>query len=85
MECRSGCGACCIAPSISSPIPGMPAGKPANVRCIHLNDEWLCDIFFSSERPKVCGQLQAVKDMCLSNRDEALTYLISLEQDTLPD
>ncbi|HNV09555.1 MAG TPA: YkgJ family cysteine cluster protein, partial [Dokdonella sp.] len=29
MSCRSGCGACCIAPSISSPIPGMPNGKPA--------------------------------------------------------
>ncbi|MCC6439509.1 MAG: YkgJ family cysteine cluster protein, partial [Rhodanobacteraceae bacterium] len=26
MSCRSGCGACCIAPSISSPIPGMPNG-----------------------------------------------------------
>lgn len=26
-ECRPGCGACCIAPSISSPIPGMPEGK----------------------------------------------------------
>ncbi|MDW3636530.1 YkgJ family cysteine cluster protein, partial [Vibrio sp. Vb0667] len=24
MDCRLGCGACCIAPSISSPIPGMP-------------------------------------------------------------
>ncbi|HED3481006.1 TPA: YkgJ family cysteine cluster protein, partial [Klebsiella pneumoniae] len=23
MECRTDCGACCIAPSISSPIPGM--------------------------------------------------------------
>ncbi|EOS9504771.1 YkgJ family cysteine cluster protein, partial [Shigella flexneri] len=23
MECRPGCGACCTAPSISSPIPGM--------------------------------------------------------------
>ncbi|HCR8272553.1 TPA: YkgJ family cysteine cluster protein, partial [Shigella flexneri] len=22
MECRPGCGACCTAPSISSPIPG---------------------------------------------------------------
>ncbi|MCR3872443.1 YkgJ family cysteine cluster protein, partial [Pseudomonas aeruginosa] len=28
MQCRAGCGACCIAPSISSPLPGMPAGKP---------------------------------------------------------
>ncbi|EQA7518310.1 YkgJ family cysteine cluster protein, partial [Shigella flexneri] len=24
MECRPGCGACCTAPSIFSPIPGMP-------------------------------------------------------------
>jgi Fe-S-cluster containining protein len=32
MNCRLGCGACCIAPSISSPIPGMPQGKPAGVR-----------------------------------------------------
>lgn len=27
LDCRSGCGACCIAPSISSPIPGMPDGN----------------------------------------------------------
>ncbi|MGO2368564.1 MAG: YkgJ family cysteine cluster protein, partial [Serratia sp. (in: enterobacteria)] len=32
MDCRADCGACCIAPSISSPIPGMPNGKPANTR-----------------------------------------------------
>ena len=35
--CRAGCGACCIAPSISSPIPGMPNGKPAGVRCVQLD------------------------------------------------
>ena len=38
--CRPGCGACCIAPSISSPIPGMPVvggiSKPAGVRCGQL-------------------------------------------------
>ncbi|MGK3606278.1 YkgJ family cysteine cluster protein, partial [Klebsiella variicola] len=38
MECRTDCGACCIAPSISSPIPGMPQGKPANPRCIQLSE-----------------------------------------------
>ena len=32
MDCRRNCGACCIAPSITSPIPGMPQGKPAGVR-----------------------------------------------------
>ncbi|MES1987412.1 MAG: YkgJ family cysteine cluster protein, partial [Pseudomonadota bacterium] len=26
MECRPDCGACCTAPSINSPIPGMPNG-----------------------------------------------------------
>ncbi|RBC14000.1 YkgJ family cysteine cluster protein, partial [Xanthomonas oryzae pv. oryzae] len=26
LSCRLGCAACCIAPSISSPIPGMPNG-----------------------------------------------------------
>jgi Fe-S-cluster containining protein len=39
MECREHCGACCIAPSISSPIPGMPRGKPGGVRCIHLSED----------------------------------------------
>ena len=36
-QCLPGCGACCIAPSISGPIPGMPNGKPAAVRCINLD------------------------------------------------
>ncbi len=45
MDCRSDCGACCIAPSISSPIPGMPLGKPANTRCVHLDDNMRCGIF----------------------------------------
>ncbi|HHU7494022.1 TPA: hypothetical protein ACUK77_002281 [Escherichia coli] len=39
MECRPGCGACCTAPSISSPIPGMPDGKPANTPCIQLDEQ----------------------------------------------
>ncbi|HBY0841542.1 TPA: YkgJ family cysteine cluster protein, partial [Klebsiella pneumoniae] len=55
MECRTDCGACCIAPSISSPIPGMPQGKPANVRCVQLSNDNLCNIFGSELRPKVCG------------------------------
>ncbi|MCH1995921.1 YkgJ family cysteine cluster protein, partial [Achromobacter xylosoxidans] len=36
LACRPGCGACCIAPSITRPIPGMPDGKPAGVPCIQL-------------------------------------------------
>ena len=45
MKCREGCGACCIAPSISSPIPGMPHGKVAGERCLQLSAENLCNIF----------------------------------------
>jgi len=59
MNCRDNCGACCIIPSISSPIPGMPNGKPAGTRCIHLTDEYRCSIFTSPERPRVCGGFKA--------------------------
>ncbi|MBS7673106.1 YkgJ family cysteine cluster protein, partial [Vibrio cholerae] len=54
MKCREGCGACCIAPSISSPLPGMPQGKPAGVRCVHLSAEQLCQLFGQPQRPAVC-------------------------------
>ena len=45
MECRSGCGACCIAPSISGPLPGMPNGKPAGEHCLQLMSDMRCAIF----------------------------------------
>jgi Fe-S-cluster containining protein len=77
MECRSNCGACCIAPSISSPIPGMPQGKPAGVRCIHLKDDFSCGIY--ERRPKVCRDFKAEEAVCGRNRDEALTILRQLE------
>lgn len=80
MSCRAGCGACCIAPSISSPIPGMPQGKPAGVRCIHLTDDNLCDIFDSLERPKVCGGFQAEDLFCGECREDALRILSELER-----
>lgn len=81
MECRSGCGACCIAPSISSPIPGMPGGKPAGVRCIHLDDKMRCLIFYDSDRPLVCSTFRAEPEICGSSRSEALKILSGLESD----
>ena len=84
MECRPDCGACCIAPSISSPIPGMPQGKPANTRCVQLADDFKCKIFTSPLRPKVCSGLQPSREMCFSHRDDAITYLIALESATAP-
>lgn len=84
MDCRPDCGACCIAPSISTPIPGMPNGKPANTRCIQLSEQNLCLIFGSPLRPTVCGGLQPAYDMCGNNRQQAITYLIDLEAATAP-
>jgi hypothetical protein len=82
MECRAGCGACCIAPSISSPIPGMPGGKPAGVRCAQLMDDYRCAIFGMPERPEVCRRLRPSPSMCGANRDEAMTILAALEHAT---
>ncbi len=82
VECRPGCGACCIAPSISSPIPGMPDGKPAGVRCIQLSEDNHCKIFASSLRPPVCSSLKPSQEMCGVNSQEALAYLIALERET---
>ena len=84
MDCRSDCGACCTAPSISSPIPGMPEGKPANTRCVQLSDSNLCMIFGSPLRPKVCSGLQPGAEMCGSTRQQAITYLLELEALTAP-
>ena len=77
MNCRAGCGACCIAPSISSPIPGMPGGKPAGTRCIHLTDDLRCAIY--DQRPKVCRDFQAEELVCGTSREQALQLLSDLE------
>lgn len=81
-DCRSGCGACCIAPSISSPIPGMPNGKPAGVRCIHLTDDYRCAIFTHPERPAVCASLRPSLEMCGRTQREAFEFLSRLERAT---
>ncbi|AFJ46448.1 YkgJ family cysteine cluster protein [Shimwellia blattae] len=84
MQCRPDCGACCTAPSISSPIPGMPQGKPANVRCVQLDEHARCRIFGSPLRPAVCASLKPSPDMCSVSRENAMRYLIHLEEATRP-
>jgi uncharacterized protein len=79
IECRAGCGACCIAPSLSSPIPEMPAGKPAGVRCIQLTPDNRCRIYGKPERPEVCSSYQASKTFCGATRSDALRLLKELE------
>lgn len=84
MDCRIGCGACCIALSISSPIPGMPGGKPAGVRCVQLSADNRCLLFGQPERPEVCVRLRPEQEMCGETAEEALAYLAFLERATAP-
>lgn len=84
MECRPGCGACCIEPSISSPIPGMPQGKPAGMRCAQLDEENRCRIFALPERPAVCLGLKPSAEMCGVSNRQAYEFLRVLEKATTP-
>ena len=77
MECRATCGACCIAPSITSPIPGMPDGKPSGVRCVQLNEQHLCMLFGDARRPAVCSQFDFNKEVCGEAREEALDRMVA--------
>jgi Fe-S-cluster containining protein len=83
-SCRAHCGACCIAPSISSPIPGMPDGKPAGVRCVQLTEDLRCAIFGRPERPACCSGLAPSADMCGATAQQALAHLSWLERETQP-
>jgi len=84
MDCRPHCGACCIAPSISSPIPGMPDGKPAGVRCVQLMDDLRCALFGNPERPAVCSSLRPMEEMCGASAGEAMERLEIMERMTRP-
>ena len=76
--CRPGCGACCIAPSISS------LKKPAGQACVHLDADMLCAIFGRPERPACCSGLQPSAEMCGDSREYALVWLGKLEKLTAP-
>jgi uncharacterized protein len=79
MSCRPGCAACCIAPSISSPIPGMPQGKPAGIPCVQLDEAGLCRLFGSPQRPAVCASFPFLEEHCGRSRPEGMRLLAELE------
>ena len=95
MDCRPNCGACCIAPSINTPLPGMPNGKPAGVACIHLINNskvnyMKCAIFDQPERPAFCASLKPSYEMCGdenqgNTREYAIAWLNNLEHLTKPN
>ena len=84
-ECRVGCGACCIAPSIETPFFGMPDGKRAGERCVHLDAHNRCELFGKPERPQWCIDLQPSQEMCGDDDEAAMRILEQLERDTRPD
>ncbi len=89
MNCRPHCAACCIAPSISTPIPqpdgGPPRPKPAGEPCVQLDAQGRCRLFGRPERPAVCGSLQPAPDFCGTSRLGALRRLTRLERATQAD
>jgi len=82
--CRAGCGACCIAPSITTPFFGMPHGKRAGERCVHLDAHNRCLLFGRPERPRFCADLKAEPAMCGDSDAEAMAILNALERATRP-
>ena len=83
MDCRDGCGACCIAPSIS-PCVALPEGKAAGVRCPHLTADVRCALFGKPERPSTCVGLRPQPEMCGTSAAEAMATLVSWESLTAP-
>ncbi|RKS87004.1 hypothetical protein DES39_0213 [Orbus hercynius] len=83
-QCRENCGACCVVPSISSSIPGMPNGKLAGEPCVQLDNQHRCLLFGKTSRPTVCVRLQPNQEMCGNNRQDAVDYLQNLEKQTQP-
>jgi hypothetical protein len=76
---------CCIIPSINSPIPGMPNGKPAGTMCVNLDPvTFRCNIWGTDQYPKFCRQFAPTPDVCGQSQDEARELLRILEEVTKP-
>jgi uncharacterized protein len=81
MGCKK-CGACCIAPSITTPMPNMPNGKPAGMRCTNLDDRNLCTLFGKPQRPAFCAGWKPSPEVCGQSLDQALRNIAILEERT---
>lgn len=65
-------------------MPGLPRGKPAGVRCPHLDDHRACRLFGHPDRPEVCRSLKPAPEMCGDSPAQALAWLRGLEDETRP-
>lgn len=80
MQCHQPCGACCIAPEITSALPNMPKGKPAGTRCVNLGEDLRCTVY--EQRPAVCRGFQPAAYSCGASHEEALQLIGELEDAT---
>lgn len=62
----------------------MPEGKPAGVRCVHLDVELRCELFGRPERPDFCARFKPSLDLCGAGPKQAHAILDRLEQETNP-
>ncbi|PXW99236.1 hypothetical protein C7444_10165 [Sphaerotilus hippei] len=62
----------------------MPAGKPAGVPCVQLDEQLRCRLFGHPDRPAVCAGLQPDPQMCGQDRGQAMHWLGWLEAATRP-
>ena len=85
IACRKHCGACCEIVSISSPLPGMPDGKPAFVACVNLDQTTRkCKIWGREDYPKVCREFTPDTGYCGRSTTEAFRLLSHIERETTP-
>ncbi|MBI9106110.1 MAG: YkgJ family cysteine cluster protein [Spirochaetales bacterium] len=85
MECRIGCGACCIEASIAQAIPGMPGGKPGGLRCVNLDEKNRCIIWGRPDYPSACANFTPSLEFCGSTNEEAARLLAEAEEATNPE
>jgi len=86
MICRLGCGACCIAPSINTPIPNMPNGKLAGQACVNLDlQNFSCQIWQQDNYPELCKKFRAEESICGSSQEDAIRIINNLESITSTD
>jgi hypothetical protein len=58
----------------------MAAGKPAGVPCPQLDEQRLCRLFATRQRPEVCRRFGANSEHCGDSSEEAMRHLEELER-----
>ena len=61
-------------------MPGLPDGKPAGVRCPHLDASFACLLWQDPRRPDVCAEFKPEPLFCGNTRSEALDILTLIEE-----